>query len=108
MIDRKLEEYPLAAFTGWRPLRDKFARSLEWHLANDRERSQRSAEERRRSDAVNGSPQLSEFARERALFHANRAARVGRGEYTNGATGTGKAQNSERGRRGTVVQEEAS
>ena len=85
-----MENCPLARAYKWRAPRDKQARSLEWHLERDTPKK------------LTG-PELTEFQKERARFHRQRAERVGNGEARRG-----EAPNSGTHGRRAVVQEAAS
>lgn len=89
-----MEDCPLARRYRWRVPRDKQARSLEWFLERDAPKK------------LNGhARELTEFQKERRLFHKLRAERAGERKE-----GVRNEQTSDGGtiRRGTVVQEAAS
>jgi len=85
----QLEDYPLAKYCRWRRPRDQRegALSLSAHLERDAPSSPMKGVKR----------ELTDFQKERRLFHRLRAEKVERGEgeinNANGATRSGQAQN---------------
>lgn len=94
-----LEDYPLAKYGGWQWRRPRNERegalSLQDHIRRDRERSKHLLVNSQGRSLPRA--ELTDFQKERRLFHRLRAEKVERGEGqvtdANGSARSGQAQN---------------